>query len=72
MRETLDLKPVGIGPNVAIHVITDDSIFDDAIEPLPGLFCTSPIVTYLDMWCGNDREREAADHFAREALPWIA
>ena len=72
LRETLDLKPVGIGPNVAIHVIADDSIFDDAIEPLPGLFCTSPIVTYLDMWCGNDREREAADHLAREALLWIA
>ena len=39
---------------------------------LPGLFCTSPIVTYLDLWCGNDREREAADHLASEALPWIA
>ena len=71
LRETLDVRPADMGPNVVVHVITDDSIFDDAIEPLPGLFCTSPIVTYLDLWCGNDREREAADHFAREALPWI-
>ena len=72
LRETLDLRPVGMGPNVVLHVIADETIFDDAIEPLPGLFCTSPIITYLDLWCGNDREREAADHLAREALPWIA
>ena len=72
LRETLELRPGGSGPNVVLHAIADESIFDDAIEPLPGLFCTSPIVTYLDLWCGNDREREAADHLARETLPWIA
>ena len=72
LRETLDVRPVSTGPNVVVHVITDDSIFDDAIEHLPGVFCTNPIVTYLDLWCGNDREREAAEHLARETLPWIA
>ena len=72
LRETLDVKPAGIGPNVTVHTIVDDSIFDDAIEPLPGIFCTSPIITYLDLWSGNDREREAADHLAKEVLPWIA
>lgn len=72
LRETLELRPGGSGPNVVVHAIADESIFDDAIEPLPGLFCTSPIVTYLDLWCGNDRDREAANHLAREALPWIA
>ena len=72
LRETLDVRPVGMGANVVVHVITDESVFDDAIEPLPGLFCTSPIITYLDLWCGNDREREAADHLAKEVLPWIA
>ena len=71
LREKLALRPVGMGPNVVLHVTTDESLFDDAIEPLPGLFCTDPIVTYLDLWCGNDREREAADHLAKEALPWI-
>ena len=71
LRETLDLRPVGMGPNVVLHVTTDESLFDDAIEPLPGLFCTDPIVTYLDLWCGNDREREAADHLAKDVLPWI-
>ncbi len=71
LRETLDLRPVGMGPNVVLQVTTDESLFDDAIEPLPGVFCTNPIVTYLDLWCGNDREREAADHLAKEVLPWI-
>ena len=71
LRETLNLRPVGKGPNVVLHVTTDESLFDDAVEPIPSLFCTDPIVTYLDLWCGNDREREAADHLARELLPWI-
>ncbi len=71
LRETLDLKPVGMGPNVALLVTTDESILDDAIEPLPSVLCTDPITTCLDLWCGNDREREAADQLAREALPWI-
>ena len=72
LRESLDVRPASTGPNVIVHTIADESIFDDAIEPLPGMFCTSPIITCLDLWCGNDREREAADHLAREALPWIA
>ena len=71
LRETLNLRPVGKGPNVVLHVTTDESLFDDAVEPLPELFCTDPIVTCLDLWCGNDREREAADHLAGELLPWI-
>lgn len=71
LRDALDLKSVGRGSNVVLRVTADKSLFDDAIEPLPGVFCTHPIVTYLDLWCGNDRERETADHLAKEALPWI-
>ncbi|MYF30299.1 MAG: hypothetical protein F4029_19165 [Gammaproteobacteria bacterium] len=71
LREKLSLRPVGMGSNVVLYVTTDESLFDDAIEPVPGLFCTDPITTYLDLWCGNDREREAAEHLGKEALPWI-
>lgn len=71
LRETLDLKPVGMGANVVLHITTDESLFDDAIQPVPDVFCTDPIVTYLDLWCGNDREREAAVHLGKEVLPWI-
>ena len=71
LRKSLGLRSVGKGPNVVLHVTTDESLFDDAIEPVRGVFCTDPIVTYLDLSCGNDREREAAEHLAKEALPWI-
>lgn len=70
LGEALDLKPAGKGSNVLLHVTTDESLFNDASEPLPRQFCTNPIVTYLDLWCGNDREREAADHLAKEVFPW--
>ena len=50
---------------------TDETLFDDASEPAPSTFCTSPIVTYLDLWCGNEREREAAEHLARQEMLWL-
>ena len=56
---------------MVLHVPTDESLFDDASEPGPNVFSTSPIVTYLDLWNGGDREREAADHLAGELFPWL-
>ena len=29
------------------------------------------IITYLDLWNGNDRDREAAEYVAREFFPWL-
>ncbi len=72
LREVLELAPAGAGANVVACIPTDESLFNDALEPVPEVFCTGPITTYLDLWCGNEREREAADHLAREVLPWIA
>ncbi len=71
LSETLGLRPAAMGANVFVHIPTDESLFDDAIETIPGVFCTNEIVTYLDLWCGNDREREAAEHLARESFPWL-
>ena len=71
LREKLGLRPVARGANVVLRVPVDTSLFDDAIEPQPSVFCTSPIVTYLDLWNGNDRDREAADFLAEEHLPWL-
>lgn len=69
--ETIRLTSVAKGANVVIRVLRDESLFDDAIEPAPGVFCTSPLVTYLDLWNGNDRDREAAEYIARESFPWL-
>ena len=71
VTEALRLMPATRGANVVFRIPMDESLFDDAIEPAPGVFCTSPIVTYLDLWNGNDRDREAADYIAREFFPWM-
>ena len=69
--EELKLTPAERGANVVLHVPTDQGLFDDASEPVPGVFCTSPIVTYLDLWNGSDRDREAAEHLAGEFFQWL-
>lgn len=71
LRDVLELTPAAIGPNVALCEAFDDSLFDDAVEPSPSIFCTSPVTTYLDLWNGNERQREAASHLAEEFFPWL-
>ena len=71
VREALQLAHAAKGANVVLQVLSDDSLFDDAGEPGPRVFCTSPIATYLDLWNGNDRDREAAEHLADEFFPWL-
>ena len=72
LADRLDLSPSSKGANVAINIVRDDSIFADAIEPAPGIYCTSPIQTYLDLWVGNDRDREAAQFLQEEHLSWLS
>jgi len=71
LQEALRLTPISKGANVVLCIPNDESLFDDAIEPALGIFCTSPIITYLDLWNGNDRDREAAEYVAREFFPWL-
>ncbi len=71
LRDVLELTPAPIGPNVVLCEPFDDSLFDGAAEPSPGIFCTGPIITYLDLWNGNERQREAAAHLAEEFFPWL-
>ena len=71
LKEALKLTHVATGANVVLLVPTDESLFHDASEPAPDVFCTSPIVTYLDLWTGSDRDREAAEHLAGEFFPWL-
>ena len=71
LKVELKLAQAERGANVVLLVLTDQSLFHDAIEPGPNVFCTSPIVTYLDLWTGSDRDREAAEHLAGEFFPWL-
>ena len=71
LEKKLDLKRTESGANVIIHILKDDCYFDGAIQPKPGIYCTAPILTYLDLWNGNDRSREAADFMAGKYFPWL-
>ena len=71
LKEALKLTHAARGANVVLVVPRDEGLFHDATEPAPDVFCTSPIATYLDLWTGSDRDREAAEHLAGECFPWL-
>ncbi len=70
LRAALNLSTVRSGANVVVTVPKDRGLFQDAVEPAPGMFCTSPVQTYLDLAVAGERGAEAADHLRRELLTW--
>ena len=64
--------PSTTGGNVTIVVTRDDGVFLDAVEPMPGVACTSPVQTYLDLCAAGERGKEAAEHLREERLAWSA
>ena len=72
VRDVLNLSHSVRGANVMLSIVEDEGLFFDAIEPASDVFCTSPIVTYLDLWTGNDRDQEAAKHLAEEFFSWMS
>ncbi len=71
LQAALQLTSAAQGANVILHLLNDETLFEDAVEPVPGIFCTHPIVTYLDLWNGNERDRDAADYIAAKCFPWV-
>jgi len=70
LRSALQLTPAGKGENVIVTVLDDPGLFRDTVEPAPGVFCTSPVQTYLDLTDAGERGQEAADHLRQERLKW--
>ena len=70
LLSTLDLSPSSKGENVVVTVLEDPGLFLDTVEPAPGVICTSPVQTYLDLSNAGERGREAADHLRQERLKW--
>jgi hypothetical protein len=58
------------GENVIVSVPKDRGVFLDAFEPAPGIRCTSPVQTYLDLSTKGERGAEAAEHLRRMRLTW--
>lgn len=70
LQQALKLTSAAKGENVILTQLEDRGLFRDAIEPAPGIFCTSQVQTYLDLAAAGERGREAADHLRRERLIW--
>ncbi len=70
LRSGLKLSATSKGENVMVTVLKDLGVFRDTVEPAPGVICTSPVQTYLDLAVAGERGREAADHLRQERLKW--
>ena len=58
------------GNNVEILILKDQDILEDTVEPAPGVTCTSPVQTYLDLSISGERGAESADYLRRKVLAW--
>ncbi len=70
LQRALKLTSTSRGENVVITLLRDCGPLLDRIEPAPGVVCTSPVQTYLDLFPAGERGREAAEHLRREKLTW--
>ncbi|VTU45489.1 hypothetical protein SRS16P2_00173 (plasmid) [Variovorax sp. SRS16] len=70
LHEGLKLSSSSKGENVTVTVLKDLGVFRDSVEPAPGVVCTNPVQTYLDLAAAGERGREAADHLRQERLTW--
>ena len=70
LHTALKLSSAAKGENVVVTVLKDPDLFRDTVEPAPGVICTSPIQTYLDLAAAGERGREAADHLRLDKLTW--
>jgi hypothetical protein len=70
IRKELQLSSSAKGENVIIIFPKDQGVFLDSYEPSPGIRCTSPLQTYLDLSVAGERGAEAADYLRRMRLTW--
>lgn len=70
LRSSLKLSSASKGENVVVTVLDDPGLFRDTVQPAPGVVCTSPVQTYLDLATAGERGQEAADHLRQERLQW--
>jgi hypothetical protein len=64
----LELEPAAKGANVSLMRPRDEGVFLDRVEAGKGMWCTSPIQTYLDLAASGERGAEAAEHLFNERI----
>lgn len=70
IKTALPLSSASKGENVIVYIPRDQGVFLDSEEPAPGIRCTSPLQTYLDLSKNGERGKEAAEHLRRMKLAW--
>ena len=70
LKKELALREVEQGGNVMVMIPDDNDLFLDKYVPFPGIVCTSPVQTYLDLTLQGSRGEEAADHLRQKLLSW--
>ncbi len=68
LRQQLKLEQVGKGENVVIIVPKENGVFLGRVEAAPGIWCTSPVQTWLDLVVSGERGGEAAEHLLTNKL----
>lgn len=68
VRKHLKLEPAAKGANVSLMWPKDEGVFLDRTESGKGMWCTSPIQTYLDLAVSGERGAEAAEHLFNERI----
>lgn len=71
LQQTLALQPAVSGANVVVTLPTHEGVFLDAVHPSPGIACTSPVQTFLDLSAAGERGKEAAEHLRSKLLRWL-
>lgn len=70
LHQTLALQPAVNGANVVVTLPAHEGVFIDAVYPSPGIVCTSPVQTFLDLSAAGERGKEAAEHLRGKLLRW--
>ena len=68
LKALLKLEPAAKGENIIIDLASDAGVFQENVEAAPGLYCTGPIQTYLDLAAAGERGGEAAQHLFDERI----
>ena len=68
VRKHLKLEPAGKGANVSLMWPKDEGVFLDRVDSGKGIWCTSPVQTYLDLAVSGERGAEAAEHLFNERI----
>lgn len=68
LQDQLKLQRAHTGANVTVYAAHDDGLWQAPMPLSAGLQGTGPVQTYLDLWGGGERSREAAEHWRAELI----